>query len=110
MALHHATLKAAVSKYLPLVEEGKTEEEIKAAISADEKAFDAESVDEIFSSLTKDPGQTQDPEAEKARKKKYIVKSEFRDIDNFNLIHEVGDDLSHLPKERLDRLEQLGLV
>lgn len=42
--------------------------------------------------------------------KSYLVVKEFRDKDKFELIHEVGADLSHLPEERLADLVSKGLV
>lgn len=47
---------------------------------------------------------------DKATKSGFIVKSEFRDKDDFNLIYEVGQDVSHLDAERLESLVALGLI
>jgi hypothetical protein len=49
--MHHSTLKAAVTRYLLLIAEGKTEAEIKSAIAADEKGFKPEEVEEIYKAL-----------------------------------------------------------
>jgi hypothetical protein len=43
--------KAAVTKYLPLISEGKTEQEIKDAIGADDKVYTSAEVDEIYQAL-----------------------------------------------------------
>lgn len=40
----------------------------------------------------------------------YIVKSAFRNINDFNIVHEVGDDVSDFEAERLKVLEDAGLV
>jgi hypothetical protein len=62
--MHHSTLKAAVTRYLPLIAEGKTEAEIKTAIAADEKNFSADDVEFIFNALTADPEENE-PQAGK---------------------------------------------
>ncbi len=51
MGLHHATLKAAVALYAILLTQGKTEAEIKEAISSDEKEFKASEVEEIYAAI-----------------------------------------------------------
>lgn len=117
--LHHKTLSAAVEKYGPLHKEGKTEEEIKAAIAADEKDFDQEGVDEIYATIV---GETPTPPVLKSNEgdgddknkgkkgNKFIVATEFRDISDFAKIHKVGDEVSHFKKERLDSLVKNGHV
>lgn len=40
----------------------------------------------------------------------FKVKSEFRDKDNFDLIHKVSDDVSHFDNSRLEDLVNRGLV
>jgi hypothetical protein len=42
--------------------------------------------------------------------KSYLVVQEFRDKDNFDLIHQVGADVSELPKDRLAELVEKGLI
>ncbi|RYZ45668.1 MAG: hypothetical protein EOP49_24730, partial [Sphingobacteriales bacterium] len=49
--LHHQTLKSAVSKYLPLLKEGKTPDDIKAAIALDEKKYSEEAINEILDAI-----------------------------------------------------------
>ncbi len=51
MGLHHSTLKAAVALYAILLTQGKTEAEIKEAISSDEKEFKASEVEEIYAAI-----------------------------------------------------------
>lgn len=46
--MQHARKKAAVAKYGPMLSEGKTEEEIKAAMAADEKNYTEEEQDEVW--------------------------------------------------------------
>jgi len=48
--------------------------------------------------------------AKKKKESGSTVLVEFRDIDNFDLIHKVGDDVSHFEKGRLDRLAAAGYV
>jgi hypothetical protein len=52
--MHHTTKKAAVNKYSALYTDGKTAEEIKAAIRADEKGFSPAEVDEIYFAVAGD--------------------------------------------------------
>lgn len=40
----------------------------------------------------------------------HVVKTEFRDINNFDQVWEVGDDVSHFDKERLDKAIENGHV
>ena len=40
----------------------------------------------------------------------FIVVEEFRDRENFNTIHSVGSDVSHLDQSILDSLVSRGLV
>ncbi|MVM35267.1 hypothetical protein GO755_34920 [Spirosoma sp. HMF4905] len=47
---------------------------------------------------------------EEAKKPTHVVIKEFHDIDNFDKVHEVGDDVSHFDKERLDKLVENGHV
>jgi hypothetical protein len=48
--------------------------------------------------------------ASKATKTTYVVKSQFRDIGDFSLVHNEGTDVSHFDSERLKNLVELGLV
>ena len=43
-------------------------------------------------------------------KKKYTVVEPFRDINDYNVLHEVGADVSHFDKKRLENLVERGLV
>lgn len=97
--LHYKTLEAAVKTYGPLKD--KTEEEVKAAIAADEKKFTPEQVEEIYNAIVS-------PKADEPGK--YIVVNPFRDKDNFLKRYDVGDDVSHFDKKRLATLESLGLI
>jgi hypothetical protein len=49
--MHHLAKKAAIAKYAPLHTEGKTEEEIKEAIAADEKGYSPEELEEIYTAI-----------------------------------------------------------
>ena len=49
--MHHATKKAAVAKYAPLLNEGKSEQDIRAAIAADEKKYSPADIDEIYKAI-----------------------------------------------------------
>jgi hypothetical protein len=144
MPLHHMALKSALAKYSELVAQGKSAEEIKAAIAADEKGFGAEAQAEIFAALGEIPevGQSQsgagdqntgnensqpgsnDQENKDQQKPseqspavenkksaaKYIVKSPFRDINDWNKQYAVGSDASHFIGERLKGMLEAGLV
>lgn len=102
MPLHHATTGAAVKKYGPLHISGKTEAEVKEAIAGDEKAFDADAVNEIYAAIT--------AEVEQPAPKGYAVKVEFRDKDNFDKRYELGDDVSHFDEARIVDLVERGLI
>lgn len=104
MAIHHNTLKAAVNRYKPMVDDGKTDEEILAEIANDDKKFDDEEIKEIFAAIKADDG----PEVDK--KAKYIVVSPFRSVLNFNVEHKEGEDVSGFDEQRLKDLINLGLV
>jgi hypothetical protein len=110
MGLHHATLGAAVKKYGPLFTEGKSEEEIRAAIAGDEKAFEPEGIDEIFAAITADPGDDQPKEPKAKKVKGHIVKSEFRDKNDFAKLYKVGEDVSHFDEDRKADLVERGLI
>ncbi len=104
--LHHKVLKAAIDKYSYLVEENKNEDEIKAEISKDEKGFSDEAINEIFIALTK-------PEAKEEEVKsgsKYVVAKKFRDLQNWDLVHEVGETISGMSAERIKSLLDLELI
>lgn len=47
---------------------------------------------------------------EQSGAKTHLVVTEFRDVDNFDLIHEVGKDVSDFDADRLAKLIDLGLV
>ncbi len=96
MALSKQKLKSAFTKFSPLHEEGKTEQEIKAEIS---KEYDAEATDEIYYAI-----------ASAEKESYYTVSKEFRDLNDYNNILKPGDDVTHFDQERLDRLVELGLV
>lgn len=128
--IHHTTLKAAVVKYGGLIAEGKSPEEIKAAIAADQKAFDQTAIDDIYDAILekeaegddstkKDPDEKQDYNVKtdagaqsnsNGKKGSFKVLTEFRDIDNFAKVHAVGSDVSHFKKERLEKLVALGYI
>lgn len=105
MALHHATLKAAVAKYAPLHAEGKTEAEVKQAIAADEKSYDETAVAEIYAAIA-----GAGPEEEPAKAKKHVLKIEIRDKDDFSKVHAIGTDVSHFEAGRLQFLKDNGYV
>jgi hypothetical protein len=112
--LHHQTLKSAVSKYLPLKTEGKTEEEIRTAIASDEKGFTDENINEIYDAIINNTdneslNQGDKPPASK-KKKKYVVVTPFRDINDFSIEHREGKDVSHFDKGRLTKLVENGHV
>jgi len=96
--LHKQTLKAAVSKYKPLVEQGKAESEIKEEINKDDKGFAESEVNEIFAALHSAPLAP------------FTVKTPFRDINNYDTLYEVGADVTHFEEQRLQTLATQGLV
>ena len=103
MALHHATLKAAVALYAILLTQGKTAEEVKAEIAKDPKEFSPEEVEEVYHAIT-------NPKPEKPKVFKHLVVAPFRDIDDFSKEHAIGDDVSGLHAKRLESLVENGLV
>lgn len=57
------------------------------------------------------PGDNKAPEVSNDKKAgAYIVAVEFRDINNFSKCYRKGQDVSHLPKERLEKLVTLKHV
>lgn len=40
----------------------------------------------------------------------YIAEAIFRDENNFSRKYEIGEDVSHLSDQTLDRLQKLGVV
>jgi hypothetical protein len=113
--MHHATLRAAVSKYTPLVEDGKSPEEVKQAIASDEKGFDEKEVEEIYEAIVNPNPPEQNnggAQGDSKKKGKYVVTLEdgFRDVNNFNLHHKKGADVSHFDQGRLDDLVARGYV
>lgn len=107
MALNHMKLKAAVSKYLPLyLVDKKSEQEIKDALAADEKNFGEEGVEEIYQAIINfNEGDDNDDED-----KVFVVISEFRCMNDWDLVFKVGQDVSHLDKDRLKKLVANKLV
>lgn len=109
--MHHLTLKAAVAKYSQFIADKKadggevSEQELKAAIEADEKTFDVDGVNEIMKAIA-------NPETQQAgpKKKGYIVAQDFRDIADFSLTHYAGSDVSHFDTVRLNFLVEQGHV
>ncbi|WPU91798.1 hypothetical protein SNE25_20995 [Mucilaginibacter sabulilitoris] len=126
MGLHHATLGSAVKKYGPL-KPTMSEVALRAEIGKDEKAFDADGIDEILAALpgdygtdspdessegregSKDEGEknpeeepeVKEPVATKAKKAKgHVVVTEFRDKNNFAKVYKVGEDVSHFDEAR----------
>ena len=102
--LHHATLKSAVAKYKVLAMEGKSENDIKIAISQDEKEFDSDAINEIYAAVVAID------EDNDAKQGKYAVVSHFRDLSNFSIAWNEGDDVSHFDEDRLKKLVELKLV
>lgn len=103
MALHHATLKAAVAAYAVLLTQGKTAEEIKAEIAKDPKEFTPEDVEEIYNAII-------NPKPEKPKAFKHIVTGSFRDIKDFSKEYKAGDDVSGFDAKRLESLVANGHV
>ncbi|WP_231489909.1 hypothetical protein [Pedobacter sp. Leaf170] len=101
--LHHTKVKSAVAKYSGLHAEGKTSDEVKTAIAADENGYDAEGVEEIYNAIIT-------PAPEKPEANVFTVIKEFRDISNFDKIHKVGADVSDFDTERLAALVANGHV
>lgn len=122
--LHHTKLKAAVALYLSLHTAGANEQEVKAEIAKDEKNYNEEAVNEIYTAILKEPGagdaadsggtksegDTVDKSDTKGKKKKHIVVSAFRDISDFNTQYGAGDDVSHFDEKRLEALVANKLV
>jgi hypothetical protein len=96
--MHHATKKAAIAKYQPLVAEGKPEADIKAAIAADEKHFSDVEQAEIYAAITG------------TAEVSYTVIQPFRDINNFDKLYELDEEVSHLDADRLQTLVEKGLI
>lgn len=94
--------RAAVKTYGSLPAEGKSADEVKTAIAADEKGFNAENVNEIYEEIV-NPTSSDDAVG-------YSVVSEFRDINNFSKIYKVGDDVSGFDDARIKSLLQKGLI
>jgi len=103
MALHHATLKAAVALYAILLTEGKTADEVKAEIAKDPKEFTPDEVEEIYHAIA-------NPKPEKPKVYKHLVTGPFRDIKDFSKEYNVGDDVSDFDPKRLASLVENGHV
>lgn len=113
MALHHATLKAAVVLYAALLTQGKTVEEIKAEIAKDPKEFTPEDVEEIYNAIINPKPDAPKPEPQKPEKPKafkHIVTGSFRDIRDFSKEYKAGDDVSGFDAKRLESLVANGHV
>jgi hypothetical protein len=106
--LHHMKLKSAINKYQPLFTEGMSDEGMKALIADDESEFTDDEVYEIFSALAKPESEM--PPAPQDFRGAYIVVSPFRDINNFNLKHEPGADVSYFDAVRIEKLLKMGLI
>ena len=106
--LHHTKVKYGVATYSVLHTEGKTADEVKTAIAADEKGFDEDGVNQIYEAIV-NPVAKDDKPKDEANAKFYVLK-EFRDLNDFSKVHEVEADVSHFGKERLEKLVELGLV
>ena len=52
----------------------------------------------------------QEEKKEQPGAKKYLVVTEFRDSSNFEVIHEVGSDVSDFDADRLAKLIELGYI
>ncbi|CAG5072875.1 hypothetical protein DYBT9623_04415 [Dyadobacter sp. CECT 9623] len=50
------------------------------------------------------------PSAEEQAAAPYSVIKPFRDINNWDLEHKAGDDVSHFDQDRLDSLVERGLI
>ncbi len=48
--------------------------------------------------------------ADKPAKAKFVVKTEFRDINDFSKVHHAGKDVSYMGKDRLEHLVNTGVV
>ena len=120
-------LAVAVALFATLLAEGKTEAEIKEAISGHENGYKPEEVEEIYNALVdsqKDgnsanaggdkDGKEQKPNETKSAKdkkpKKYIVISQFADKDNFSKLYNVGDDVSKFDADRIKDCLSKGLI
>jgi uncharacterized membrane-anchored protein len=94
-------IEAAVKVYGPLFTEGKTEDEIKVALAADEKAYTEDQIDQIYAAIS--AGENED-QAE------YTVLKSFRDKDNFDKVYDSGDTISGFSQERIDHLLEIGYI
>jgi uncharacterized protein YdcH (DUF465 family) len=114
MSLHHATLKAAKNKYGPLLSEGKTEEQIREAIAADEKGYDDDAVNEIFSAIVDTATDDQSnadkaPEKGKGKDSVHSVVYQFRDKTD-QKIYNAGDEYTSRDPERISHLKKQGVI
>lgn len=101
--MHHLTLKKAVATYKDLSFEGQ-----RTAIAADPKGFSEEDVNEILEAIKAEKNEPEKPKVEK--QKRHIVSAKFRDQSDFNKKWEIGQDVSHFDKKRLEKLIELNLV
>lgn len=102
MALHHATKKSAVEKYSALVKEGKPIEDIKLAISLDEKGFDEAGVDEILAAVLGDTKGK--PETKKEEKPRVKSQSETLGLDRFDYRNLKGESYEEYLKMVTEKL------
>lgn len=112
---------AAVGTYSPLHKDGKNEAEIKGAITEDANGFTPDQVAEIYQAIiavssgndaaaaNKTNTETKE-EKPKVKKGGFVVIQQFRDKNDFDKIFEVGDDVSKLDTDRLERLVKLKVV
>ena len=98
------SLKAAVAKYGSLHTDGKTEEEVKAALTADDKGYSVDQVDEIYDAIVFVP-EVKEPSAYKV-----VEGKSFRDKEDFNKEYTDESDISHLSQDRIDHLVTIGYV
>jgi len=98
------SLKAAVKAYGPLHSDGKTEAELKEALSADEKGYSAEQVDAIYDAIVFVQ------EEKEAATYKVVEGKSFRDKDDFSKEYNSDSDISHFGQERIDHLLSIGYV
>ncbi len=116
MSLHHATLKTLVKNYGSLHLEGKSEDEVKAAIAGDPKNLDEDQVDEVYQAIVAQPSdnnpgkENENPNPVGKKTAKAIVAQPFREKGNYDKLYKVGEDVSHFDEKRLARLKEKGLI
>lgn len=123
-------LAVAVALFATLLAEGKSEAEIKEAITGHENGYKPEEVDEIYKALVDgnqtntggdkgadDKGQkpneakpAKETKTKEVKPKKYVVVSQFADKDNFSKLYNVGDDVSKFDADRIKNCLSKGLI